>query len=224
MNRYRLFAPGLLIVPVLALAACGGGGDDSTVPPTTTPPVSTAKMTDVSPCLNQLVAGRKVSSLVIPDVITLDTTVASGFPNGRRLEDPVVDLTLGVLFLDLTKTGADTLAKLPLDPPGNDKSLTGQFPYLADAHGGTPAATGGSGFVFRTEDAGAYTRVDRMGEPAVATALISSANKTAYNDDSPIDDAAGKWVSEIVKDLTALTDALRDDFTAAKLPLCATQS
>ena len=84
-----------------------------------------------------------------------------------------------------------------------------------------PAVTGGSGFVFRTDAPSAYTRVDRMGMPAVATALVSSANKNAFNDDSPAVDATGKWVPEFTNSLKGLTTALADDLAALKLTPCA---
>ena len=175
----------------------------------------------MTPCLNQKVAGRSVASLVVPDVLTLDLTQASGFPNGRKLTDPVIDLELAALFLDLSKYPVDTLAKIPLNPSGNDVPLPAGFPYLGDAHGGVPAATGGSGFVFRTDDPSAYKRVDRMGEPAVATALVRSAQKTAFNDSNPTEDATGKWVPEFTADLTDLTNALKDDFAGLQLKMCA---
>jgi hypothetical protein len=212
-------ASGLALV--VLLSSCGGHDSKST---TTTPPVATVAKTDVSPCLNQKVAGRSVQSLVIPDVVSLDLTQASGFPNGRQLTDPVIDLTLNAIFLDLSKVPVTTLANVPLDPSGNDVPYPGTFPYLAPAQGTAPAAVAGSGFVFRTNDASTYTRVDRMGEPAVSTALIATAMKTAYNDDSPTQDAAGKWAPTIIADLTGLTDALRDDFQAKGLPLCAVQT
>lgn len=217
MTRIPLTLAGLGLA--FALAACGGdGGGDST--PANNTPVAAAK-TDVTPCLNQLIAGRKLSDLVVPDVITMDLTKPSGFPNGRTFTDPVVDLTLAAIFLDVTKVPVDTLAKLPLDPSGNDVAYPTTFPYFAPAQGTAPTPIPGSNFAFRSNDASAYTRVDRMGEPAVATALIATSKKTAYNDDSPTQDAAGKWVPTIVEDLTGLTDALRDDFTAKNLPLCA---
>lgn len=214
---------------VLLLAGCGGGGGDSGIAPKAAAVTSTAATTtttgtsvDVTPCLTQKVAGRTVASLVVPDVLTLDMTQAPGFPNGRKLLDPVIDLELAVLFLDLSKYSPDVLAKIPLDPSGNDEPLPAGFPYLGDAHGGVPPVTGGAGFVFRTDPASSYTRVDRMGEPAVATALVRSAQKTAFNDDSPADDATGKWVPEFTADLTDLTNALKDDFAAAGLQICAT--
>ena len=83
------------------------------------------------------------------------------------------------------------------------------------------AGCGGGGFVFRTDAPAAYTRVDRMGEPAVATALVRAPQKTAFNDDSPVQDATGKWVPEFAGDLTDLTNALKDDFASLNLKMCA---
>ena len=60
-----------------------------------------------------------------------------------------------------------------------------------------------------------------MGMPAVATAVISSAQKVAYNDDSPAVDGTRKYVNEISSTLTGLTAALNDDITRAGFSLCA---
>jgi hypothetical protein len=57
--------------------------------------------------------------------------------------------------------------------------------------------------------------------PAVATALIGSDQKIAYNDANPADDAAGTFVPELVKQLTGLTNALADDLVGAGLTPCA---
>ena len=107
-------------------------------------PCSMTTMTNGLPsCLGQEYApGRSVASLVVPnDVINIDTSAAAGFPNGRLLSDPVIDVTLGVLFLRLgTGTcgmgtcSATTLAGLPLNPPRNDVPFLMTFPYLAPAH------------------------------------------------------------------------------------------
>lgn len=215
----------VILIAFLALAGCGGGGSDSggsTSTSSTSSGGQTGASVDVTPCLTQQVtATRKVADLVVPDVLQLDLAAAQGFPNGRRLQDPVVDVTLAALFLDLKTHGADTFAKIPLDPSGNDVPLPATFPYLGVAQGTPPAAGTGSGFVFRTDAPSAYTRVDRMGFPAVATALVRSAQKTAYNDDSPADDATGKWVPEFTADLTELTTALADDLKALNLKPCA---
>lgn len=218
MNR---IARALLWSGVLLISACGGGGGGS--PASSTPPVVTPVSTelDVTPCLTQTVNGRTVASLVVPDVLTLDLNQPGGFPNGRRLDDPVIDLELAALFLDLSKVPVTVLANLPLDPGGPDRVGNGSFPYIADAHGGVPASTGGAGFVFRTDAPSAYTRVDRMGEPAVATVLVRSPMKTAFNDDSPAGDANGKYVTEFTADLTEFATALKDDWAARGLPICA---
>jgi hypothetical protein len=72
--------------------------------------------------------------LILPDTLVLDFTAASGFPNGRTLEAPVIDVTLAVVLLDLSVHGADTLAGLPLNPPANDVAFMTSFPYLAEAN------------------------------------------------------------------------------------------
>lgn len=93
-------------------------------------------------CLGQNYAtGATVASLVVPDdalVVTPANPV--GFPNGRRLEDPVIDVTLAVLLLRLGGScgmgscTATTLASVPLNPRANDRMFLPDFPYLAPAH------------------------------------------------------------------------------------------
>ncbi|RVQ65175.1 DUF4331 domain-containing protein [Croceicoccus ponticola] len=215
----------------ILLTACGGdgdGGDSPTMMPSPTPTATpTASPTpagfDVSACLTQEVApGVSVASLVVPDTLTLDLAAASGFPNGRRLPDQVIDVTLAVIFLDLGVHSATTLAGVPVNPPGNDVQYRPVFPYLAAAQGSPPLATGGaSTFDFRSDASSAYVRVDRMGMPAVATALIGSDQKTAYNDADPADDANGDFVPELTEQLTGLTNALADDLVGLGLTPCA---
>lgn len=75
--------------------------------------------------------------LVIPDVLRVDPTLASGFPNGRRLQDQAPDVILAVVLLDLRNTAvqsATTFASLPLNPATNDKAFLTTFPYLAAPH------------------------------------------------------------------------------------------
>lgn len=69
--------------------------------------------------------------LVIPDTVKINTMQAAGFPNGRRLQDQVIDLTLAVLLLDLDVHAVTTFAGLPLNPGANDKAFLTEFPYLA---------------------------------------------------------------------------------------------
>ena len=106
-------------------------------------------------------------------------------------------------------------------------------------HGGAPAATSPEihcphageeptdfcldtpeTFRFKTNAPSEYTRVDRMGMPAISTAVISSAQKNAYNDANPADDANGNFVADITANVTALHLALDDDLAAATLTPC----
>lgn len=210
---------------LLAVTACGG--NDTAAPPPIAvpppPPISGIQY-DVSNCLNQSIpgAGTTVAGAVVPDTLTLNLAAASGFPNGRRLTDPVIDVTLAVIFLDLTRHSPAILAGLPVNPAANDLPFRSTFPYLAAAQGAPPlAATTGTAFNFRTDAESAFVQVDRMGMPAVATALVASARKTAYNDGLPVNDAAGTFVPDLSAQLTTLTNALSDDFLRLGLNLCA---
>lgn len=214
-------SPRLLALALpLVLAGCGGGEGDNHPPPVTTG--STSRF-NVQPCLDQVVSpGMTVANLVVPDTIKDDLSKPSGFPNGRRLTDPVIDLTLAFLFIDIGKHGADALAKIPVNPAGNDLQFRAAFPYLAAPQGNPPGLTpGGTTFSFRTDPVSSYVQVDRMGMPAVATAVIGSSAKTGYNDDSPGVDGTRKYVPEIQNTLTALTNALADDFGRLGLTVCA---
>lgn len=229
----RIAAMAPLVLAAFGLTACGGGNDAAAPPvvmapaPTPSPTATTASF-NVTRCLNQSIPGTgfTVAQAVVPDTLTINLAGASGFPNGRKLSDPVIDVTLAVIFLDLTKHAPDTLAKLPLNPPANDVAFRASFPYLAPAQGSPPlSATTGTNFNFRTDSVQtAYVRVDRMGMPAVSTALIPSSRKVPYNDASPVDDAAGNFVPDLTNTLTGLTNALADDLVGANLSPCATPS
>jgi len=223
----------ILFAALILLSGCGGGdssakGGSATTTPTPTtspsPPNASGASLNVTRCLTQQVSpGVTVANLVVPDTVTINLAAPPGFPNGRRLTDPVIDLTLAVVLLDLTKHPATTLVDIPLNPAANDLPFRPAFPYLAAAQGNPPlSATTGKAFNFRTDSAPAYVRVDRMGMPAVATALISSSHKTEYNDGSPSDDANFKFLNEINATLTGFTNALSEDFAARGLSLCAT--
>jgi hypothetical protein len=76
---------------------------------------------------------EQVGAALVPDVVTLDFSKPLQFPNGRRLQDDVIDAALGVV---LNRGGAAGIG----DGVGaNDKAFLGAFPYLADPH-----TTGGS--------------------------------------------------------------------------------
>ncbi len=76
------------------------------------------------------------AAAIVPDTLKINTAVAAGFPNGRKLTDPVMDRTLSLILLVQSATPApaqdiNTLANLPLNPPANDKAFAATFPYLA---------------------------------------------------------------------------------------------
>lgn len=62
---------------------------------TVTPPVTNADV-DISACV------AVVAPVVLPDVITYDLNAASGWPNGRGFDDPVVDRLLAAALLRIS--------------------------------------------------------------------------------------------------------------------------
>lgn len=220
----------------LTLAACDDDDNDSrptptpTGTPTTTPSPSQASR-NIDRCLSQVIVPATststavtVPSLILPDTLKLDFNRPNGFPNGRGFDDPVVDLTLAALLLDLTRQGqtAETLVGILNPPRGTGNATSSVFPFIGPATGGQPQPGTATTFNFRTDPASAYVRVDRMGNPAVATALIGSPNKNYFNDSNPTDDEAGAFVNEAVTQLTGLHNALADDVMAAGLTPCST--
>jgi uncharacterized protein DUF4331 len=62
-----------------------------------------------------------LADFLLPDIMTVDTSSAAGFPNGRRLEDDVIDIEL-----NLVSNGAITT-----DCVANDSTFRTTFPYWA---------------------------------------------------------------------------------------------
>lgn len=68
-----------------------------------------------------------ITDVLLPDVLTIDTSDPSGFLNGRGLADDVIDAELGLLTNGgLTTDGVDA----------NDQPFRDRFPYLAPANAG----------------------------------------------------------------------------------------
>lgn len=207
--------------PISGPAPTPSPSPSPTPTPTPPPPVGTLSVTR---CLTQEVApGRSVASLVIPDTLQINLNAPPGFPNGRRLQDSVVDITLAALLLDLRVHSAATFASLPLNPPANDRPFLNSFPFLAPPQGNPPIASGeGLRFRFRDDPYEAYVRVDRTGFPATSTALISAALKLPFNDASPPDDITNRFVPDMAATLATLATQLDDDIRGAGLTPCAT--
>ncbi len=89
-----------------------------------------------------------------------------------------------------------------------------------DTTGDTDTTPPTDPFVFATDTTGAYVRVDRMGMPAVATAVIT--DKDAYNAGDPDDDIAYTFAAEITANIDLLHVALDDDLTGLLLTPCIT--
>lgn len=239
LRKIALLATPLALA--LTLTGCGedGSGSQVVVPaplPSTTStatptPTATAVSYDSTNCFLQPIQGQNganLKSFIIPDTLKIDLTRATKFPNGRHPSDQVVDILLATLLLDMSATGQgpNTLANVPLDPPGNDKFFLLTFPFLATPNGTPQVATGtGSGFDFRTDPDSAYVSVDRMGNPAIATALVSSSKKLSYNDDTPTGDVTSeKYLTEYEHELDKLFGLIGDDVEKLQLKICATKS
>ena len=65
-----------------------------------------------------------VTNILLPDILTFDTSSSAGFLNGRQLADDVIDTELSVI-----SNGAITT-----DCVSNDSNFSNSFPYLAPAN------------------------------------------------------------------------------------------
>jgi hypothetical protein len=74
---------------------------------------------------NDAPTSAALADFLLPDILTIDTSDAGGFPNGRRLADDVIDIELA-----LVSNGAVTTDEVP----ANDRPFLGAFPYLAPPH------------------------------------------------------------------------------------------
>jgi hypothetical protein len=164
-----------------------------------------------------------VLDLIVPDTITVDLSQPSGFPNGRALPDPVIDVTLAVALLDMDVHGPSTFVNIPLNPASNDVPFRDAFPFLGLPQGDPPLEGSDTATQFDFIDAplGDYDRVDRTGMPAISPALIGVPVRPDYNDAGPPEDEALVFASELTTQLTTLTQILLDDFEAAGLTPCA---
>jgi len=73
--------------------------------------------------------------VIVPDTIKYDPNMPTAYPNGRKLEDPVVDITLAAVLLKLgPQQPLSFFADLPLNPPENDVPFQAEFPFLAPPH------------------------------------------------------------------------------------------
>jgi hypothetical protein len=105
-------------------------------------------------------SATQVGNALLPDVVTINFANPVQFPNGRRLQDDVIDAALGVV---LNRGGA---AGVSDGVNANDRSFSSSFPYLADPH----AAAGGGSTVSTTAPASpAPVRLPNTGDGGLMT-------------------------------------------------------
>lgn len=234
MRRSINTLPSLILASAMVtLSACGSGATRTPAPaatPAPTPTPTTVASFDVLPCINQVVPldrvppGTRVIDLIIPDTITIWPDRPIGFPNGRLLSDPVIDITLGVILLDINRAGqnAASFAAIPLDPPQSPRVPIADFPFAAPPYGSPPLdSSAGTAFAFDSAPMSSYVQVDRMGMPAVATAIILGPRKNAYSDGNVQLDTANTYAFDLIEGLRVFSTPLQDDIIARGLVPCA---
>ncbi len=78
---------------------------------------------------NPGVPAATLATVLIPDVVTIDFSQPVQFPNGRRLQDDVIDAALGLVLNRGDVLGGGPGVSDAID--ANDKAFLGAFPYLA---------------------------------------------------------------------------------------------
>ena len=73
------------------------------------------------------VSAEAVAATVLPDVITIDLSRPVVFPNGRRLEDDVIDVLVGVVINRGNALGGGPGVS---DGVANDSVFLNTFPYM----------------------------------------------------------------------------------------------
>lgn len=66
---------------------------------------------------------QALANFLLPDILTFNTAMPNGFPNGRNLPDDVIDTELGLITEGLITTDC---------VDANNKTFSSSFPYLAD--------------------------------------------------------------------------------------------
>jgi hypothetical protein len=77
---------------------------------------------------NSATQSASLASVLLPDVLTFDTSSSAGFLNGRRLADDVVDAEFTLLLSNYVFNGV--LTPITTDCVNNDSTFLTVFPYL----------------------------------------------------------------------------------------------
>jgi len=65
-----------------------------------------------------------IAKILLPDILTFDYASSAGFLNGRKLQDDVIDISLGLV----------SNGKVPSDCVGPHSDYLSEFPYLGQPH------------------------------------------------------------------------------------------
>lgn len=76
-----------------------------------------------------------LTGFLLPDILTVDTSMPGVFPNGRGLTDDVIDVALSLVVLGETSGVSDGV-------DGNFEGFPGMFPYLSPANVPEPTSAG----------------------------------------------------------------------------------
>jgi hypothetical protein len=107
-----------------------------------------------------------LAGLLLPDILTIDTTKAVGYLNGRDLDDDVIDISLQAI------TG-NTAATDKVN--ANDKAFGTTFPYLAAPHGQTAPGAPNTGSGLESEAGSSFDTSWTLPAGLIAAALLLGA-------------------------------------------------
>jgi hypothetical protein len=104
--------------------------------------------------VNDDATATKLAGVLLPDILTFDTSSAEGFLNGRKLGDDVIDAELGLI----------TGNKVKGDCVASDSPFRATSPYLAPMNGmpGLPSTGGGGATVLKTQQTIAWWAIIAM--------------------------------------------------------------
>lgn len=127
----QYFDKPIIVRDAEAIGFYGAGGPlTGCVPPGGLGGLESGRLADLVPVINlpDHVGAEKIST--IGDVIRVDLGQVSGFPNGRKLNEDVVDVELKLLLCTLN-AGTPFPAGIPDGPTGNEVAFKATFPYVA---------------------------------------------------------------------------------------------
>ncbi len=100
----------------------------NSIQPTMDRQLFTADVVDTLIALgNDRTTAESLANVLLPDLLTFDTTKPSGFLNGRNLDDDVIDAELSLIIANPLLPKSDGVN-------ANDKAFLTTFPYMAEPH------------------------------------------------------------------------------------------